>query len=79
MLDITEITDYAGHTDSDEPMSFIDYWDAVDDKMMELFGIDTIDADCDENDIAECQESGWSPLQYAEWYGEKYNLDRKGI
>ena len=40
----------------DEPTSFIDYWEAVDDALLKFFGIDTCDAGIDADLIAGAQE-----------------------
>jgi hypothetical protein len=77
-MDITEITEYDGHTSNDDVVSFIDYWDLVDEKMIELFGVDSMDIGIDTDELANCQEDGWSALEVVEWIGEKYDLDRKG-
>ncbi len=59
---------------SDEPQSFIDYWDEVDDAMLKLFGIDTWDAGVDAERIAFAQDDGDTPEDFARWWGEKYGL-----
>jgi hypothetical protein len=59
---------------SNEPTPFIDYWDAVDTAMFRLFGVDTADAGIDPAPIAEAQENGWTPAEFARWFGEKYDL-----
>jgi hypothetical protein len=57
-----------------EPISFIDYWDALDAAMLKLFGIDTADAGIEADSIAQAQEGGDSPQDFALWFGEKYDL-----
>jgi hypothetical protein len=57
-----------------EPLPFIDYWDAVDAAMTELFGIDTFDAGIEADRIASAQEEGDTPENFALWFGEKYGL-----
>lgn len=59
---------------TDEPQPFIDYWNAVDEAMRELFGIDTADAGIEPDLIASAQEEGQSPESFALWFGEKYGL-----
>ena len=59
---------------TDEPISFIDYWDAVDAAMKKLFGIDTWDAGIEADSIAAAQEEGDTPEEFALWFGEKYGL-----
>ena len=57
------------------PTPFIDYWRAVDAALMRHFGIDTADAGIEADLIAESQEAGDTPEDFAHWYGEKYDLD----
>jgi hypothetical protein len=57
-----------------EPMSFMDYWEAVDAAMLKLFGIDTGDAGIEADLIADAQEGGQTPEDFALWFGEKYGL-----
>jgi len=59
---------------AEEPISFIDYWDAVDAAMLKFFGIDTFDAGIEADRIASAQEEGDTPDDYALWFGEKYGL-----
>jgi hypothetical protein len=59
---------------TDEPMPFIDYWDAVDAAMLKLFAIDTGDAGIEADLIASAQEEAWTPEDFALWFGEKYGL-----
>ena len=59
---------------TDEPMPFIDYWDAVDAAMLKLFAIDTGDAGIEADLIASAQEEGQTPEDFALWFGEKYGL-----
>lgn len=54
--------------------SFIDYWRAVDAALMRHFGIDTADAGIEAALIAEFQEAGDTPEDFAHWYGKKYDL-----
>jgi hypothetical protein len=63
---------------SEEPAAFIDYWDAVDAALLRFFGIDTRDTGMDADQIAEAQESGWTPEELARWYGNRYDLDLSG-
>ena len=60
---------------SEQPESFIDYWDAVDAALLRFFGIDTWDTNMDADQIAEAQEEGWMPEELARWYGNKHDLD----
>lgn len=60
---------------NDENISFIDYWDQVDDAMLKLFGIDTADAGIEPDLIASAQEECQTPEEFARWFGEKYGLD----
>jgi hypothetical protein len=59
---------------AEEPISFIDYWDAVDAAMLKFFGIDTFDAGIEADRIASAQEEGDTPDDFALWFGEKYGL-----
>jgi hypothetical protein len=61
-------------TDDQEPESFMDYWDAVDAMMMQLFGIDTGDAGIEPDLLEAVQEEGQTPEDFALWFGEKYGL-----
>ena len=58
---------------TEEPISFIDYWDALDAAMLKFFGIDTADAGIEADRIAQAQEGGDSPQDFALWFGEKYD------
>jgi hypothetical protein len=60
---------------TEEPIPFIDYWDAVDAAMLKFFGIDTGDAGIEADRIA--QEGGDTPEDFAIWFGEKYGLRLK--
>jgi hypothetical protein len=42
--------------------------------MLKLFGIDTADAGIEADSIAQAQEGGDSPQDFALWFGEKYDL-----
>ena len=57
-----------------EPISFMDYWEAVDAAMLKLFAIDTGDAGIEADLIAAAQEEGQTPEDFALWFGEKYGL-----
>ena len=59
---------------TEEPISFIDYWDAVDAALLKFFGIDTGDAGIEPDLIAAVQEEGDTPEDFALWFGEKYGL-----
>ena len=59
---------------TDEPTSFIEYWNAVDAAMLKFFGIVTSDAGIDVDLIASAQEECQTPEDFARWYGEKYDL-----
>jgi hypothetical protein len=62
----------------EEPESFIDYWDAVDREMLALYGVDTMASPHPTADeIAEGQEDGSTPRQFAIWFGEKHGLKPK--
>ncbi len=59
----------------EQPQAFIDYWHAVDAALMRHFGIDTADAGIEADLIAEFQQAGDTPEDFAHWYGKKYDLD----
>jgi hypothetical protein len=59
---------------TEEPIPFIDYWDAVDAALLKFFGIDTGDAGIEADRIAAAQEEGDMPEDFALWFGEKYGL-----
>jgi ATP phosphoribosyltransferase regulatory subunit HisZ len=58
-----------------EPISFMDYWEAVDAAMLKLFAIDTGDAGIEADLIAAAQEEGQTPEDFALWFGEKVGLN----
>jgi ATP phosphoribosyltransferase regulatory subunit HisZ len=58
-----------------EPLSFMDYWEAVDAAMLKLFAIDTGDAGIEADLIAAAQEEGQTPEEFALWLGEKAGLN----
>jgi ATP phosphoribosyltransferase regulatory subunit HisZ len=58
-----------------EPISFMDYWEAVDAAMLKLFAIDTGDAGIEADLIAAAQEEGQTPEDFAFWFGEKAGLN----
>ena len=58
------------------PMAFIDYWDAVDDQLEALYGIDTWEPAIEPDTIAEAQEDGDAPRTFALWFGEKMGLTK---
>ena len=60
---------------STEPVSFLDYWNAVDAAMLKFFGIDTSDAGIDADAIGSAQDEGSTPDDFARWWGDKYDLD----
>lgn len=55
-----------------EPTSFIDYWNAVDEAMIKLSGVDTTDAAMEPDLIAAAQEEGWTPEEFALWYAKLF-------
>jgi len=59
---------------SEEPESFMDYWNGVDAALMKHFSIDTSDAGIEPDMLAGAQEEGQTPEQFALWLGEKYGL-----
>lgn len=61
---------------TEEPISFIDYWDAVDEAMLRLFAIDTTATGIGPDLIAAAQEVGRTPEDFAIWSGENYGLKK---
>ena len=61
-------------TNAPTETSFMDYWEAVDEAMRRLLGIDTTDAGIEPELIASAQEEGDSADDFAIWFGEKYGL-----
>lgn len=59
----------------EEPIPFIDYWNAVDKAMLKIFAIDTIDAGIGPNLITAAKEEGQIPEDFALCFGEKYGLN----
>jgi hypothetical protein len=55
-----------------EPVPFIDYLNAVDDLLLARYGVTSNDADMDQ--IAAAQDAGDTPAQFADWFGEHYDL-----
>jgi len=56
---------------------FIDYLNAVDDRLERLYGITSRDANMDM--IASCHEAGEPPAECATQIGDKYDLTAKGV
>ena len=62
----------------EEPESLMDYWNAVDAEMLALYGIDTMAGEHPTADeIADAQDEGWMPKEFALWVGETYDLKKK--
>jgi hypothetical protein len=62
----------------EEPESLMDYWNAVDREMLSLYGVDTMAGPHPTaEEIAQGQEDGWTPRQFALWIGETYHLKKK--
>ena len=55
-----------------EPLSFMDYWTAVDAAMMKLLGVDTMGVDIDPDVIAGAQEGGCTPEEFARSFSESW-------
>lgn len=55
-----------------DPVSFIDYLNAVDDLLEARYGIASRDANLEE--IAASQDAGQSPEEFVEWFGERLGL-----
>jgi hypothetical protein len=60
---------------TDEPLSFIDYWDPVAAALINSFGIDTSDPGIEPELIAGVQEEGQTPEEFARWFGKKHRLE----
>jgi hypothetical protein len=56
--------------------AFLDYWNVVDDLMLAIYGIDTVDAGIEMATIDEAQVGGWTPRQYVLWFGENTTLKK---
>jgi hypothetical protein len=54
--------------------SFTAYWHACNVAMLELFGIDTVDAGIEEVLISNAMCDGDTPEDFALWFGDKYGL-----
>ena len=54
--------------------SFIDYWDAVEDAMQHHFCLHTGRAGISAEVIANAQDGGWTPEDFAFWCGVNYEL-----
>jgi hypothetical protein len=59
---------------TDEPIAFIDYWDAIDAALLKFFAIDTCDARIGSDWIAAAQEEGQTPEEFALWIGQERGL-----
>ena len=59
----------------EEPQPVLDYWNDVDREMLALYGVDTMAGQHPTADeIAQGQEDGRTPRQFALWVGETYGL-----
>lgn len=56
-------------TNAPSETSFMDYWEAVDEAMRRLFGIDTTDAGIELELIASAQECGDTPESFVLKFG----------
>ena len=50
-----------------EPIPFMDYWNAIDEAMVKLFGVDTADAAIEPHLLVAAQEEGQTPEEFAVW------------
>ncbi len=55
---------------TEDPIPFIDYWNAVDAALLKFFGIDTAEAGIDAALLAAAQEEGQIPEEFARWWGD---------
>jgi len=57
--------------------AFEEWRKAVDGRLYEVFGITICDADIDEERLTNHFQSNETPNDFVDWFGEKYDLDRK--
>jgi hypothetical protein len=57
--------------------AFNDWRKAIDDRMYEVFGITICDAGIDDQRLTNHFKSNETPNDFVDWFGEKYDLDRK--
>ena len=58
---------------------FLEYWNAVDDLLLETYCIDCVDAGIEMHHIIAAQDDGQTPIEYVEWFGEKRGLVKYGL
>jgi hypothetical protein len=51
------------------------YERAVSDAMLKLYGLTWADACGDTEPLTRAQADGWTPEQFVQWFGEKYDLE----
>lgn len=61
----------------EDNISFGEYIDQVETILEETYGIDIMDARIEFDDLANCQDNSWTPQEYVNWFGEKYNLIKR--
>jgi hypothetical protein len=60
-----------------KPTPFIDYWNEVDQKMQELYAIDTLDAGIEPEEIADAQDEGWTADEFVGWFAQERDLNNR--
>jgi hypothetical protein len=55
--------------------SYRDWRDAVDRRLLQIYCITIEDAGFDEGYLIDHWQSNEAPLEFVEWYGNKYDLD----
>jgi hypothetical protein len=56
--------------------SYPDWRDAVDEQLHQIYCITIEDAGFDEEYLTNHWQSNEAPIDFVEWFGSKYNLDR---
>lgn len=60
----------------DAKIAFSNWRDDLNRHMKCDWCIDTVDAGCDEAELAQAFAQGWAPDEFSRWFGEKYDLVR---
>jgi hypothetical protein len=60
-------------------MSYPDWRDAVDKRLVEIYCITIADAGFDEEYLTNHWRSNEEPFEFVEWFGNKYDLDPKSL
>jgi len=54
--------------------SFVDYLNAVDDALIDLFGLDLNFYPIDSDVVSGARQDGWTPEQLAAWHGKNVGM-----